>query len=268
MTPALQGSAAWLRIAPGEATPAVRLVCFAHAGGGASSFNGWRRDLPGWIELVKVQLPGREDRRDAAPYVRVDELIAALAPHVETLLDLPVMFYGHSVGSLIAYELTRALGHRGLPLPLALIISSRRAPHRALRHRHQLHDLPDDELVRRVQELGGIPPGLLEGDKWRGHFLPRIRADLSLSDNYVDPAAPQLPCPLHAFIGARDDLVDHEDWEAWSELAGGAFSRRVLASGHFFSPGAHAELVGDVIRIGLAVLAAQPAALAARSATR
>lgn len=247
----------------------MRLLCFPHAGGGASSFNGWRRELPGWIELVKAQLPGREDRRADPPHTQVHELVAELVPHVQAMADLPLVIYGHSVGSLVAFELIRELRRRGADLPLALIISSRRAPHRSLRDEHLLHSLPDDVLAGRVRDLGGIPSGMLEDSKWRGHFLPRIRADLSLSDNYVYPETARLDCPLHTFIGEHDNLVVREDWEAWSEHAGGEFTRRILPGGHFFSREGQAELLGHVIRIVSSVLPqpASAAATAVRSAT-
>lgn len=242
-------TSSWLRYSAGDAAPAVRLLCFPHAGGGASSFNSWRRELPGWIELVRAQLPGREDRRDEAAHTRVDELVAELFPHVEALLDRPLVLYGHSVGSLVTFELIRELGRRGRPLPLTLIISSRRAPHRSLRHEHLLHSLPDEVLAGRVRDLGGVPPGMLDDPKWRGHFLPRIRADLALSDTYAYCDAPRLPCPLHTFIGEHDNLVVREDWEAWSEHAGGEFSRRILPGGHFFSREGQTELLGEIVRI-------------------
>jgi medium-chain acyl-[acyl-carrier-protein] hydrolase len=262
-------ASSWLRRSAADAEPAGRLLCFPHAGGGASSFNGWRRDLPGWIELVKVQLPGREDRREDTAHTRVDELIAALVPHVQAMLDLPLVIYGHSVGSLVAFELTRELRRRGHAAPLALIISSRRAPHRPLRDEHLLHGLPDAVLAGRVQALGGIPSGMLEDSKWRGHFLPRIRADLCLSDTYTYREGPRLDCPLHTFIGEHDNLVARDDWEAWSEHASGEFSRRILPGGHFFSREGQIELLGSVSRIVTAALARpaeRPAAAAARSA--
>lgn len=255
----------WLRVSAGDSAPSARLLCFPHAGGGASSFNGWRKALPGWIELVRAQLPGREDRREEAAHTRVDELIADFLPHVQAILDKPLILYGHSVGSLIAFELSRELRRRGGASPLALILSSRRAPHRSLRSEHLLHSLPDEILAARVKDLGGIPPGMLEDVKWRGHFLPRIRADLCLSDTYEYRDGPRLSHPVHAFIGERDGLVAREDWEAWSEFAGGEYSRRILPGGHFFSKEGQAELIGDVIQIIKSVLQ-KPATGEARSA--
>ena len=244
----------WLRCSAGDPDPAVRLLCFPHAGGGASSFNSWRRELPDWIELVKVQPPGREDRREEAAHTRVADLVAELFPHIEALLDRPLVLYGHSVGSLVAFELIRELRKGGYPLPLALVVSSRRAPHRSLRPEHLLHSLPDEVLADRVEDLGGVLPGMMGDQRWRGHFLPRIRADLCLSDTYVCCEGPRLECPLHTFIGEHDNLVARDDWEAWSEHASGKFTRRLLPGGHFFSKEGQAELICDLVRIVAAAL--------------
>ncbi len=248
-------SSPWLRRAPGDADPSVRLLCFSHAGGGASSFNAWRRALPEWVELVKAQLPGREDRTHEEPHVRVPDLLSELFPEVEALFDRPLVIYGHSVGALIGFELTREIYRRRGPPPLALIVSSRRAPHRGVRREHLLHSLSDDVLAGRVEDLGGIPSGMMQASRWREHFLPRIRADLALSDNYVYSGGPEILCPLHAFIGETDNLVVRDDWELWSEHAGGEFSRRVLTGGHFFSREGWSLLIGEVIAILETVLA-------------
>jgi medium-chain acyl-[acyl-carrier-protein] hydrolase len=247
-------TSSWLRHLPADAEPAMRLLCFPHAGGGASSFNGWRRALPSWVELVKIQLPGREDRKDCAPYTRMDDLIPALFPEVLAMQDRPLAIYGHSMGALVAFEVTRELRRRGHPLPVVLVISGRRAPQRPLRASHVLHDLPEQALVDRILDLGGIAPALLTSPKWRDHYLPTIRADLCLSDIYTYRDEPALDCPLHAFLGVADNLVFRDDWEAWSEIASGEFSRSLLPGGHFFSKAGQAELIARIKDLLTAIL--------------
>lgn len=244
-------SSAWLRHSAGDShsQPAVRLLCLPHAGGGASSFNGWRRVLPAWVELVRVQLPGREDRRECSLLTRIEDLIPLLFPHVRALQDRPIALYGHSMGALVAFELTRELRRKGLATPLVVMISGRRAPHRPLRRSHEMHNLPDQELVDRLMTLGGIPPGMLNNSRWRDHYLPIIRADLCLSDVYSYRSEPGLACPLHTFLGKNDNLVVREDWEAWSDMAEGEFSRQLLPGGHFFDKPAQAELIARLTKV-------------------
>jgi medium-chain acyl-[acyl-carrier-protein] hydrolase len=239
----MRNPSAWLRCSDVNPRPAVRLICFPHAGGGASSFNGWRSLLPEWIGLVKAQLPGREDRRECNPLTRIEDVIPSLFPPVRELLDRPVAFYGHSMGALIAFELACELRRKGQAPPVAVLISGRRAPHKPLRSSYAMHNLPDHELAERLLRLGGIPPALLENQRWRDHYLSLIRADLCISDEYTYSPEPALAFPLHAFLGRHDNLVVREDWEAWSDVAEGEFSRQLLPSGHFFDKAATSTLI-------------------------
>ncbi|CAM5242391.1 hypothetical protein STENM327S_05159 [Streptomyces tendae] len=55
-----------------------RLICFPHAGAGASAYADWAGLLPPEIDLVAVQLPGRQNRIAEEPFTEA-------APLVETL---------------------------------------------------------------------------------------------------------------------------------------------------------------------------------------
>lgn len=249
--------ALWLRHVAPATDPAVRLLCFAHAGAGASSFNGWARRLPAEVGLVKVQLPGREDNRKRPPFTQMEDLIPALFTQVESLLDRPLAIYGHSMGALVAFEVTRALRRRGKDLPLALFVSGRRAPHKPLR-RVLLHRLPESELVAHLRKMGGTSHALLTKPKWRQRFLPTMRADLQLSDIYNYREEAPLSCPLYAFLGEDDNEMHREDWEAWSEQAGGEFARGLLPGGHIFSQEVQAILVDKITIVLMSNLKTRP----------
>ena len=60
MAPDHDSSSVWFRI--DELNPAAtrRTFCLAQAGAGASVFRQWDRSLPPDVQVVPVQLPGRE----------------------------------------------------------------------------------------------------------------------------------------------------------------------------------------------------------------
>jgi medium-chain acyl-[acyl-carrier-protein] hydrolase len=237
----------------GEPVPRVRLFCFPHAGGGASSFNGWRRALPAWIEVIRVQLPGREDRRSTPAYTRIDDLVPDLFEAMQSLLDRRIALYGHSMGGLVAFELARVLRRNGCSLPLALFVSGRRAPHKPVSRERLLHPLPEQQLLRRLDEIGtdlASPlSSFLASSKRRQHYLPTIRADLSVSDDYVYHDEEPLDCPVHAFLGVNDVLTFRKEWESWSEVAVGEFGRYLLPGGHFFSSAGQAALLAKITEV-------------------
>ena len=126
---------------------AMRLICLPHAGGGASSFHSLAALLPRDIEMLTVQLPGRESRLSEPPFRRMAPLIDALTDATVPLLgDKPYALFGHSMGALIAYELGRAFERERLPLPRTTIVSGRRAPS-VPNTESPLHLLPDDQFV-------------------------------------------------------------------------------------------------------------------------
>ena len=73
-------------------------------------------------------------------------IVEALVEVVPPLLDRPFVFFGHSMGVLVAFDLIRALREQGLRQPELLIASGRNAPQFRWRDAG-LEALPDDEFL-------------------------------------------------------------------------------------------------------------------------
>ncbi|HEU0299177.1 MAG TPA: thioesterase II family protein [Longimicrobium sp.] len=211
----------------------LRLFCLPHAGGGASAFRGWADALPPEVEVCPVQLPGRENRVAEPAFDRVPPLAQALADAVEPLLSLPFALFGHSNGALIGFELARALRARGRPGPVHLFASGRRAPDLPS-GRPPTHHLPDAEFLAELQELGGIPPQVLEHPELMAVLLPTLRADVAIHETYEFREQPPLPCPVTAYGGLTDPKVSREQLQAWGRHTGGPFTMRLFPGGHFY----------------------------------
>jgi medium-chain acyl-[acyl-carrier-protein] hydrolase len=95
----------------------VRLFCFPYAGAGASMFHRWPDALRSDVEVLPVQLPGRETRYREPLHRRIEPLAAALATALGPALDRPFAFFGYSLGGLLAFETARELRRRSSALP-------------------------------------------------------------------------------------------------------------------------------------------------------
>ena len=229
-------SAAWFPGTPAGAAGPPRLVCFSYAGGTPSAFHEWPALLDGAARVVPVLLPGRSFRLRETPY---DEL-APLAADVATALaghglTGDSVFFGHSMGALLAYEVACLLRDRGLPEPRHLYVSGSRAPH--LYGDRADHLLPDDELLAVLRDLGGLGPHA-DASTYVRRRLPALRADLRACERYTWSPRPPLGCPITAVSGGDDPIATPEQVDAWDRCTAGPFIRLRLAGGHFFLGGA------------------------------
>jgi surfactin synthase thioesterase subunit len=192
--------------------------------------------MPPWLELIRVQLPGREDNA-SPPVRRMDDLIPQLMDDVLPLLDKPLAVYGHCLGSLIGFELARALRRRcERDMLVGLFVSGRRAPQK--KGGVVLHDLPEPALLRELEAMGALSP-LLTNERWRRYYLETIRADMSITDTYMYRDEPALDCPLHLFVGEDDP---RREVEGWPEQTNCDYRSFMLSGGHFFSKEGTAQL--------------------------
>jgi medium-chain acyl-[acyl-carrier-protein] hydrolase len=224
----------------------LRLFCFPYAGGGASIYRGWSAAADGDIEVCPVQLPGRETRFREPAFDRMELLIDALLETIWDHLDRPFAFFGHSMGALVAYELTRCLRRHGGRLPSHLFVSAHRAPHLPDRDPAVSH-LPDAELLEKVREMGGSDDEALCDADLMEILLPMLRADFALCERYRYRPEPPLPCRLSAFAGSDDATVPLDEARPWERHTTGPFTLRVQAGDHFYVHSARDELIGHIM---------------------
>jgi medium-chain acyl-[acyl-carrier-protein] hydrolase len=217
----------------------VRLICFPFAGAGASAFHPWR-GRNGGIQMHAVQYPGRETRWGEVPFDTLEAMIDALAAELARLWSGAYAFWGHSLGALIAFELTRRLRSLGHVLPRHLFVSGARAPH--LPPKEPIHHLPDREFLAKLTEYGGMQPEVLQNDELLSAVLPTIRNDFRLLEQYTFRDAPPFPVALSAFGGLQDENVSVGDLLAWSIHTCTTFRPRFLAGDHFFHLAAADEM--------------------------
>lgn len=97
----------WLTRDTARPEAGMRLVYFPHAEGSAGFYRSWGQSLTE-VEVHAVQYPGRADRLDEEPPHDLVRLAADIAEALEPLADLPLAFFGHSLGAPIALETARA----------------------------------------------------------------------------------------------------------------------------------------------------------------
>jgi len=159
--------------------------------------------------------------------------VKALAEVIQPYLDLPYVFFGHSMGAAISFELTRALRRLSSRAPEHLFVAGRRAP-QVPDDDPPLYNLPEKELLVEIQRLSGTPKEVIENQELMQLVLPLLRSDFELIDTYEYKEEAPLECPISAYGGLQDLDVAREQIEAWRDQTISTFRFRMFPGDHFF----------------------------------
>lgn len=211
----------------------MRLFCVPYAGAGASVYRDWHASIRADVEVVGIQLPGRENRFSEPLLGSIDEIVAQLIGVICEQSDKPFVLFGHSMGALVSFELTRAIQRLGGLAPRHLIVSGTRAPSRPRRD-EPIHQLDDDAFLEKIKCFNGTPTSLLQDVELMKLFTPLLRADFGVAESYRYEDRGPIWCPVTVLGGDEDEGVALEDLHAWPTVCRSSCDRHVFRGDHFF----------------------------------
>lgn len=228
-----EATRAWLPLRGGAELTGLPLFCLPHAGGAASAFRTWIGTLPG-VDVLPVQPPGREGRMRESPYTTFDPLVDQIVALIEQVAgERDYALYGHSLGSLVAFETVRELRRCGLRLPVRLIVSGAPAPQKSHNRGKQVSTMATPELVAMLRELGGTPEWVLADPELVEMVLPVIRADFALRESYRYEREPQLDLPISVIASDHDSRAPRRQQVKWKDQSTQPAHLAMLTGGHF-----------------------------------
>ena len=191
----------------------LKLFCFHHSGASAQTYFTWAALLPQNIELNTIQLTGRAERMDEAHFTNIDELLEVLVPIIRTELDKKFVFFGHSMGGMLAFALTRSLRASNLPLPQHLFISA--SPYLPTYTGKRHHRLSDQELQSIFTDITLENFG---GDQEYFQMVFRtLKADLALANSFEHLPENPLDLPITVFGADQDFVIPYQGLEDWQK---------------------------------------------------
>jgi len=211
----------------------LRLYCLPYAGGTAGIFRPWCDLLPPGIDVWGVEYPGHGSRISEPLTDRIDVLAELVAEAVIAQPAVPYVLFGHSMGSLVAFEMCHVLAARNATMPTLLVAAGHRGPHLSA-SKAAVHDAPDAEFVAHLRELGATPPDVLESAELIELMLPILRNDFRACETYRAPQRPPLRTEIAAYGGLADEDADRDALLAWEQETLGRFVLRLFPGGHFF----------------------------------
>jgi medium-chain acyl-[acyl-carrier-protein] hydrolase len=213
-----------------------KIICFClpHAGGSSINYLKWNKFFPDDFYWNPLELKGRGSRSEEPLSHDFNEVVTDIFESIGNLVvnDLKYVIFGHSMGGLLAYETTLKLQKFNIPLPLHLFISGRVPPH--ILKRQDLC-LTDEELKFQIFKLGGLSRNILKNREWNDLFLPIIKADYHLLENYqYSPQENRLDIGITAFGGDNDPEVSETELTEWQKYTNKSFSCKIFPGDHFY----------------------------------
>ena len=180
----------------GAAGPkARRIYCLPFAGGGPSTYRLWaarpaRRRRGGRGAAARAR-PGERRIRRPTRSTTIVAAVAAPSVELEEREPLPFAIFGHSMGALVAFELTVALEQ-----PAAAVAGPRCSCPVVARPTScttatAIHALPDDAFLDAMQRrYGGVPDVVRNEPELLALLLPALRADVRAFETYAPAHRP------------------------------------------------------------------------------
>lgn len=228
----------------------ARLVCLPHAGGSAPFFLPVSAALSPAVDVVAIQYPGRQDRRTEQPASDMTVLADRLFDILRRQPRLPLTLFGHSMGAILAFEVTRRL-EADDQAPVRLFASGRRAP--STYRDENVHLRDDAGILAEVRALNGTASSLLGNDEMMRAALPALRADYAAAETYRCAANVTVACPITVLTGDSDPKTTLDEAKAWARHTTGSFDIQVYPGGHFFltdHAGQITKLLGQHLQTG------------------
>lgn len=211
----------------------TNLFCLPFAGGSVYSYRSYQEVASASVNVIPVELPGRGKRFNEPALTdihhMIDDLMGRLRPKFE---EQPYALYGHSLGTLLGYLLTKRIISERLTLPKYLFVTGRAAPFVPLREPPR-HLLPQDAFFKRMEDLGGTPADVLADGTIRDIFEPILRADFKAVETYAYQPTKPFDIPIHVMIGTGETVTTQEAL-AWQRETTYPIELTKFPGKHFF----------------------------------
>lgn len=160
----------------------------------------------------------------------VDEIYNELKNTIE---ECSFMMFGHSLGTKVAYELALKIYNEKKIWPKCIIVSGGKAPN--LIEKYPICHLNDERFIEElIRRYSSIPDEIAQSRKLMNVFLPTLRADFIMDENYRNKNINKLGCPIMGLIGTDDDEMTLDDLIKWRDFTNNKFDYKYIQGKHMF----------------------------------
>ncbi|KIO74897.1 hypothetical protein TH53_23730 [Pedobacter lusitanus] len=223
----------------------INLFCFPFAGGSKYSYQEYLKYTNNCVKIISVEYPGRGTRIRESLLKDIEDIVEDVYSKIKDELSQPYAFYGHSMGSIIAYLLTKKIIENGDSLPVHLFLTGRGGPS-AIFSDSPKYLLPENEFITELNKMGGSSDEVLNNKELMSFFEPIIRADFQALETYRYKETLPFDIPVSVMIGQEENIV-FGDAQTWQKETTKEIDIKVFPGNHFFINDYPAEIMQIIL---------------------
>lgn len=183
------------------------------------------------IEIISIEYAGRMSRRKENFITGYEEFLEDTANYINDKRNgLPISLLGYSLGSVLVFDLIIKKKIRG---DLKHCFLCARGDLRDKSISQKYHELPDDEFLRKLVNLGGFDQRILENQRFLEIYMEPVRRDYMVWSQYkYREDGNKLPCDTTVIYSSKDPLSANV--YGWRDLTEGNIDFYELGDNHFF----------------------------------
>ncbi len=205
-----------------------RIICFPHAGASSSFFREWNTEQFPRAEVYAVCYPGRAARINEPLPLDIKKMAVEISAALISASNVPLVFFGHSMGAVVALETAVILQAQGIELMHLFVSGSRNGK---LPPKVDLEEEDDDVICKQLVQMGGTDPNIVSDPIFKELIFPAIKADGKMFNKYEMKLQLLLNCPITAIYGDEDA---HADIRPWNQLTQLGFNEICVLGDHFY----------------------------------
>lgn len=238
------------------------LVLFPPVGGSASFYKKWVSHFDSSVNVVAIQLPGRANRFSESLVTSMDYVVNKIVSELSERCEDDSVFFGHSMGGLMAFYTAKRMALDGLKKPVKLYISSSPSPGntggkkiRMFTEKDQfnslcnkapelvsslsksiyMHELHDSDFVAYLKIVGVLPANTVFNADLASIALPVIRADYAMIERAVyKESTVKMDIPITVMYGESEDRDSKDDFKKWSEKTSSICEFKTFPGDHYY----------------------------------
>lgn len=226
----------------------MKLFCFPHAGGYSYYYNFIKQSEYKNIDQVFIyEYYGRNAKKDTIKPASFNQLVQLASEYVYSNLNdgEELALFGHSMGALLAYEVSVYMVSAYNISPSQVFLSGQRPPCTV---EYGYYSSDPDIAISFLKNLGGMKEIWNANEAIRNFFLPILLGDLAILETYTPTLLPNenrlKNCVL--LYGDNDYELRNRDMDLWNNHFENIDGKYVFKGEHFYINDYHEKITNII----------------------